>query len=158
MILISGTTQTMVKVEQLKGATKIPETLELNLADLIDIKGMKAMGNRLSQHLVQSVTLIPGDDDDGTDHEPVPVIDPEPTITPEDEITDDAAPTSAEKTGPTEDTPASPPKSVESKSEESVESNPKESVQSPPPAKKIDFEITNPDDIEIDDKGQLGLF
>jgi len=24
--------------------------------------------------------------------------------------------------------------------------------------KKIDFEITNPDDIEIDDKGQLGLF
>jgi topoisomerase-4 subunit A len=24
--------------------------------------------------------------------------------------------------------------------------------------KKVDFEITNPDDIEIDDKGQLGLF
>jgi len=27
-----------------------------------------------------------------------------------------------------------------------------------PPAKKIDFEITNPDDIDIDDKGQIGLF
>jgi len=26
------------------------------------------------------------------------------------------------------------------------------------PSKKVDFEITNPDDIEIDDKGQLGLF
>ena len=26
------------------------------------------------------------------------------------------------------------------------------------PAKKVDFEITNPNDIEIDDKGQLGLF
>lgn len=25
-------------------------------------------------------------------------------------------------------------------------------------SKKIDFEITNPDDIDIDDKGQLGLF
>jgi topoisomerase-4 subunit A len=26
------------------------------------------------------------------------------------------------------------------------------------PTKKIDFEITNPNDIDIDDKGQLGLF
>ena len=26
------------------------------------------------------------------------------------------------------------------------------------PIKKIDFEITNPDDLDIDDKGQLGLF
>jgi topoisomerase-4 subunit A len=25
-------------------------------------------------------------------------------------------------------------------------------------SKKIDFEITNPDDLDIDDKGQLGLF
>jgi topoisomerase-4 subunit A len=37
-----------------------------------------------------------------------------------------------------------------------VESEPP-SVESPP-KKKIDFEITNPDDIDIDDKGQLGLF
>jgi topoisomerase-4 subunit A len=28
----------------------------------------------------------------------------------------------------------------------------------PKPIKKIDFEITNPDDIDMDDKGQLGLF
>jgi len=41
----------------------------------------------------------------------------------------------------------STPKSVES---------PAKSVQSQ--TKKIDFEITNPGDIEIDDKGQLGLF
>ena len=26
------------------------------------------------------------------------------------------------------------------------------------PVKKIDFEITNTDDVDIDDKGQLGLF
>jgi topoisomerase-4 subunit A len=26
------------------------------------------------------------------------------------------------------------------------------------PAKEIGFEITNPDDVDIDDKGQLGLF
>ncbi|MCY1519585.1 hypothetical protein D9M68_543390 [compost metagenome] len=28
----------------------------------------------------------------------------------------------------------------------------------PKPVKKVDFEITNPDDIKIDDKGQLGFF
>ena len=34
-----------------------------------------------------------------------------------------------------------------------------ESVKEPEkPVKKIDFEITNPDDLEIDDKGQIGLF
>jgi len=38
-------------------------------------------------------------------------------------------------------------KSVESPTESVEEHN-----------KKIDFEITNPDDIDIDDKGQLGLF
>jgi len=27
-----------------------------------------------------------------------------------------------------------------------------------PPVKKVDFEITNPDELDIDDKGQLGLF
>jgi topoisomerase-4 subunit A len=31
-------------------------------------------------------------------------------------------------------------------------------VEKPKSAKKVDFEITNPDDIEIDEKGQLGLF
>jgi len=35
-----------------------------------------------------------------------------------------------------------------------VESAPSE----PSVIKKIDFEITNPDDIDMDDKGQLGLF
>ena len=30
--------------------------------------------------------------------------------------------------------------------------------EEPKPVKKVDFEITNPDDIKIDDKGQLGFF
>jgi topoisomerase-4 subunit A len=48
---------------------------------------------------------------------------------------------------------------AESQPAESVESS-SESVESPSesPHKNVDFEITNPDDIEIDDKGQLGLF
>ena len=44
--------------------------------------------------------------------------------------------------------PPAPTQSVESPTEEPVKPQPK----------KIDFEITNPDDIDIDDKGQLGLF
>src|SRR5476649_2328613 len=39
MLIISGATQTIIKVDQLKGATKTPESVELNLADLIDVKG-----------------------------------------------------------------------------------------------------------------------
>jgi len=44
MILISGTSQPLVKVEQLKGKEKTPETIEIDLSTLIDVKGMKAMG------------------------------------------------------------------------------------------------------------------
>jgi topoisomerase-4 subunit A len=61
--------------------------------------------------------------------------------------------------------PTNPSESVKSNSEsvESVQSKSVESPKSeesvpPKPIKKVDFEITNPDDIEIDDKGQLGLF
>ncbi len=44
--------------------------------------------------------------------------------------------------------------------EEASEAPEPEAADEPPapPAKKIDFEITNPDDIDIDDKGQIGLF
>ena len=131
LVLISGAAQPIVKVEQLRGKDQTPETIEIDLSGLIDIKGMKAMGNRLSQQTIKKVELIaeidPGDEDqnDNGDSPPEP---PEP-INPVGESSE-----------PTE-------KSVES-STESVKSTPK----------KIDFEITNPDDIEIADKGQLGLF
>jgi len=38
LILISGASQPIVSVEQLKGKTLISETAELNLGDLIDVK------------------------------------------------------------------------------------------------------------------------
>ncbi|OOQ60065.1 DNA gyrase/topoisomerase IV subunit A [Mucilaginibacter pedocola] len=137
MVIISGATQAVVKVEQLKGKTMVPETVELNLADLIDVKGMKAMGNRLSIHLIKTVELIAEHDDaeDVPDPAPDSVEDTEITLTGEDKNTQDAAP------------PAEPASSAEASSP-SVE----------PPKKKIDFEITNPGDIDIDDQGQLGLF
>ncbi|HEY9003151.1 MAG TPA: DNA gyrase/topoisomerase IV subunit A [Mucilaginibacter sp.] len=133
LVLISGAKQPVAKIDQLKGKTETPETVEVNLADIIDVKGIKAMGNRLSAHAVQKVELIAEHDDeeDVPDPEPNSVEDTEIITTPEEKTEEDEAP------------------SVESKPED-------KSVESPP--KKIDFEITNPDDIDIDDKGQLGLF
>ena len=127
LVIISGAQQPVITVEQLKGKTEIPETVELNLFELIDVKGMKAMGNRISQHPVKSVALL---------------AEIEPEIIEEEIITEEEA---------SEETPNIP--SVESPETESVESPNPES-----PHKKIDFEITNPDDLDIDDKGQIGLF
>jgi topoisomerase-4 subunit A len=192
LILISGAAQPIAKVEQLKGKTLVPETNELNLADLIDVKGMKAMGNRLSAHVVQSITLISEHDDDTDvpDPEPNTVDETEIVVTPEDKAVVDTPPAKtvepvAEVAGAAEpithvkpDAPIvkpEPVKVVEKPAEPKTEAiepaeAPIEPVQAeekpveaptepePPAPKKVDFEITNPDDIEIDDKGQLGLF
>ena len=118
----------------------------MNLADLIDVKGMKAMGNRLSAHVVQSIKLIAEHDDEEDVPDPAPetVEASEIVITPEDKTVADTAPAKNVEPVASADLP------VETL-DQSVEVD-------EPPAKKIDFEITNPDDIEMDDKGQLGLF
>ncbi|MFD0765528.1 DNA gyrase/topoisomerase IV subunit A [Mucilaginibacter lutimaris] len=167
LVLISGAAQPIVKVEQLKGKALTPEEADLNLTDLIDVKGMKAMGNRLSVHQIKSVELLAEHDDENDVPDPAPdsVEDTEITITGEDKEVADTAPATpitaapqtelkspvAEQPKPTEPIAT---KSEKSSREQSVKSS-QELVQ---PAKKIDFEITNPDDIDIDDKGQLGLF
>ncbi|SCW70173.1 DNA gyrase/topoisomerase IV subunit A [Mucilaginibacter sp. NFR10] len=134
MVLI-GHTAPVISMTHLKGKDQTPETLELNLADVIDVKGMKAMGNRLSQHPVKSVELI----SDGINRA---------TETTETDINEVAtlASTDTNQDEPVvsqEDGPATPAN---------------QSEESPKPPKKIDFEITNPDDIDMDDQGQLGLF
>ena len=72
LILLSSAAQPIVKVEQLKGKTQVQELVELNLTDLIDVKGMKAMGNRLSAHPVQTVQLIAEHDDAEDVPDPAP--------------------------------------------------------------------------------------
>jgi len=158
MVVISGASQVVVKVDQLKGAAKTPETVELNLADLIDVKGMKAMGNRLSVHAIQTVTLETEHDDeqDVPDPTPAAVADTEIIITPEDKQEADEAP--AIEVNAADDEIEKP-----AAGEIAAESNPeKDRHPAPEPeqtqSKKVDFEITNPDDIDMDDKGQLGLF
>jgi topoisomerase-4 subunit A len=160
LTFISGAAVPMAKIDQLKGKTQTPETIEVNLTELIDVKGMKAMGNRVSQHTVQSIVLI----EQEADEEDVIAPDTEELseiIEPEFEDATEAVKEETKAPGPeptalepAQEEPAKE-KSVQSPKEESVESPPK-SVQSQ--TKKIDFEITNPGDIEIDDKGQLGLF
>lgn len=149
LILLSGAKEPIVSVDQLKGKTQIPETIEINLSELIDVKGMKAMGNRLSQHTVQSVKLLES-----------------PVEEEEEEVAEAVAAAGDEEDSNSEvaeDKPASETPSVQSQTE-SVESPEKESAESSEKGsveshnKKVDLEITNPDDIEMDDKGQLGLF
>ncbi|MDN5286441.1 MAG: gyrase/topoisomerase subunit [Mucilaginibacter sp.] len=165
----------LVSVVQLKGKEQTPETIEVNLAELIDVKGMKAMGNRLSQFPVKSVELI----SDGVE-EPVDIT---PEIDPEDEGTDNNGPDD-QLPGDEPEPPAAPkpqPPVAQAKAAPAViEPEPEETEKEATPIvgetvelavepehpeeqskeahKKVDFEITNPDDIEIDDKGQLGLF
>jgi topoisomerase-4 subunit A len=162
----------LVKVVQLKGKEQTPETIEVNLADLIDVKGMKAMGNRLSQLPIKSVELIATED---VAEEPVEDEDNEAEESVETNIEAAEAEPETEQVKPETPATKSAPKQVESPKEESPKTESakspepeageasNESSESPPkPAqtqtKKIDFEITNPDDIDIDDKGQLGLF
>lgn len=162
LILITGAKQPMVKVELLKGKALVPETADLNLTELIDVKGMKAMGNRVSIHQVKSIVPIISDDEDDTEEagnaEPDGPEDPDNTPENGGNPTDDAP--EEQQSAPTpvkSDEPAKPNESTSEsvKSSESVQSvKPEKSVQ----PKKIDFEITNPDDIDIDDTGQLGLF
>ncbi|MGZ3765333.1 MAG: DNA gyrase/topoisomerase IV subunit A, partial [Mucilaginibacter sp.] len=145
LVLISGAAQPVVKVEQLKGKIETPETTEIDLSSLIDVKGMKAMGNRISQHTVKSIELI-------AEINPV-------AEEPEPDALSQESPDTEEPVEPIAESEDESEESIE-KSEEPAGSVPEESPQQPeqPPIKKIDFEITNPDDIDIDDKGQLGLF
>jgi topoisomerase-4 subunit A len=162
LVLITGATQPVVKVLQLKGKEQTPEEIEVELVALIDVKGMKAMGNRLSQHPVKTIELLAeneredaaAEEDDSQNANEAEVTD---TSLEADELPDLKVNQQEEKAPPIAPVKSvkSPEKSVESQKIKSVESS-QESVESQ--TKKIDFEITNPDDIEMDDKGQLGLF
>lgn len=62
LLYLTSNPAALLTVEVLKGKTQIPETLEIILAEFIDIKGIKANGNRLSQHEVQTIGLSSGEE------------------------------------------------------------------------------------------------
>jgi len=158
LVLISGSKQPVVKVEQLKGKEQTPEIVETDLSELIDVKGMKAMGNRLSQYPVKSIELMSEndlEDDDITGKEQDSEIEESVLESPDADETSETPEIKEDETGKFPPQSAlSPDKSIE------ASSNPGESQNAPveSPPKKVDFEITNPDDIQLDDNGQLGLF
>lgn len=58
LILLTNNLDPKVKIDQLKGKSQIAETIEQNTNELIDIKKIKAQGNRLSFHNVQKITPL----------------------------------------------------------------------------------------------------
>jgi topoisomerase IV subunit A len=117
------------------------------------VKGMKAMGNRLSQHEVKKVELMAEEELEeipGVSPGTVPVVFAEP----DDPVQYMATPGSLLAAGM--DEPEG--ETRDEKEDEQVIEDPVPEKEGTKPAKKIEFEITNPDDVDIDDKGQLGLF
>nr|WP_262247296.1 DNA gyrase/topoisomerase IV subunit A [Parapedobacter soli] len=136
LILITNATTPVVEVTILKGKSRTPETVEQSLLDIIDVKGMKAQGNRLSSHDVTRVTLLTAEEQaTETTAETTP-----PDVTPP-----------VDEPEETPETPAADEKPVERKT-------PENEPEASKPKPKVDFEITNPDDIRVDDNGQMGLF
>ncbi|MGK6351548.1 DNA gyrase/topoisomerase IV subunit A [Parapedobacter sp. DT-150] len=157
LLLLTKAAVPLVRIGVLKGKTQTADTLEQNLADVVDVKGVKAQGNRLSPHQVTSVELIDAPVAETTD---IPV-----------EATDAPAETAdvpAETAVETADVPgdagdAAPADAApETTSEQQATTN-KPADAAPdkadaPPKPQVDFEITNPDDIQMDENGQMGLF
>jgi topoisomerase-4 subunit A len=143
LVIITKSVNPIVKIEALKGKSQIFDESEVDLSELIDVKGIKAQGNKLSQHDVKKVTLLT--DEKEEDEEEVNEPGGE-----EDIVEDTENPEIIIEAGGT-------PVEQESEETKKVEEKPK-FVSETKPAKKVDFEITNRDDLDIDDKGQLGLF
>ncbi|WP_394676460.1 DNA gyrase/topoisomerase IV subunit A [uncultured Sphingobacterium sp.] len=130
LVLMSNAAEPMVKLEILKGKSQTEETLDQPLTEIIDVKGIKAQGNRLSFHTVKSVTLTTADEDLSQKGK------------------EKAAETSTDTTETTVDsTITAEDGSVKEKEIESTDKN-----------DDIKLEITNPNDIQIDDKGQMEMF
>ncbi|TAF47772.1 MAG: DNA gyrase/topoisomerase IV subunit A [Sphingobacteriales bacterium] len=137
LLIITNALEAIIKVELLKGKSQLFEVIEINVATLIDVKGLKANGNRLSIHEVKNVTLLSADLDVESEQKEV-------DIEQEEIVKTDLAVEGAENPNPTSATPATKP------------DKPSDTIEKP--AKKIDLEITNLDNLDIDSKGQLGLF
>ena len=188
MVFITGKADAKLTVDVEKGKTKTPETLELELASLIDVKGWKANGNRLTPHVVKQVALVDAELEIGLTeleeaHFEVTEVHTDPSAGGEDTEGDVAiveeihmdggvvpeaneeSPTFETTEKPEEPKKAKPsfksaakPLVVEEPNKEEVKPDIEKPVEPVVQKKKISFEITNPGDIKIDDKGQGSLF
>lgn len=142
LIVVTNGSAPVARVELLKGKSQTPETLEQPLNEIIDIKGLKAQGNRLSFHTVKAVKLLTTEIDLAIKAEPV-----------ESEATDDQSSLAA-----AEETASAEVTNTEVKTPNTPTGT---------PSNEVGFEITNPEDIDLndnddesksDDDGQTSLF
>lgn len=66
LVVITTSDTPEVEVETLRGKDKKKVTEVLNLEEVVDVKGWKAIGNRLSEDKVTKVSLVQQEDDSGT--------------------------------------------------------------------------------------------
>src|SRR5690606_27129475 len=151
LIVLTNGQQPMARIKLLKGKTQTPETLEQSLNELIDMKGMKAQGNRLSFHTVKKVELL--SDEIDLAQEPEQGDQNNAGAKQTQAQTSDSAPVEQQQTG-TSDT------SIDEKADNSSETAELSETQKQQSAdnEDISLEITNPDDITLDDNGQTSLF
>ena len=73
LVLVTTSESAEVEVEVVKGKDKARKAETWSLEDLVDVKGWKALGNRLSEYKVTKVTLVqddePGYEEPGEDQE-----------------------------------------------------------------------------------------
>lgn len=141
LVVLTNALEPVAKVGLLKGKSQTPETIEQPLTEIIDVKGMKAQGNRLSFHTVEKIKLLTAERDLASIGE--------------EEIAEGEAEESATEAGAAAnaDTQTEDP-------EAPADAEAKKSAND-----EVSFEITNPediapdsDDISSDDDGQTSLF
>ena len=119
LMILTNADEPLVRINLLKGKSQTPETIEQTLNEIIDVKGIKAQGNRLSFHPVKDVVLLSEEKDLALKQVEEQAAEAEPQ---------------AEAEGDAEQ--AETPKKDD-----------------------VSFEITNPDDVNLDDQGgQTSLF
>lgn len=169
LIVLTNADEPIVRLSILKGKSQTPEEIEQALNEIIDVKGIKAQGNRLSTHAIKKIKLIT-EEKDLSKSESIPealkqAASATPTAPKENILTDTSSATAIEER----------PK-VKQDSEVNVEADtvdPKEASTaghnvpaSDESSKKKEtaktsepsFEITNLDDVQFGDDGQGKLF
>jgi len=97
LLLLTNADEPVVRLDLLKGKSRTPETLNQPINALIDVKGMRAQGNRLTAHTVTNMELLTAEKDLAQASDQSGTEDPEesqPASSAEDVRSDDSGQTS----------------------------------------------------------------
>lgn len=102
LIVASTYDHTKVEVEFIKAKGKDKEVVELLLEELIDVKGWKAIGNKLSPYIVKKVKFVSGENDKP---EKIEGIETETDVNPSEQKKEDIVTTKEDQPKPMENKP-----------------------------------------------------